>query len=415
MDYETNSRDRNVTAEMKVGSIVQEGDVDILDLLVPIVNNKYLIAKITICSFLLAFIFAYLKPNQYTAEAKILPPQQPQSSLNTMMGQIGQLGVLSGITGKDIGIKNPSDLYVGILNSRSVSDDIIDKFNLKQYYRDSSYMDARQDLRKDVQFESGKDGMIVIRVENESPMKAAEIANAFVDQLYLANKRLALSEASQRRLFFEQQLEEEKTVLDEVESKFEKVQESTGLIQLNSQTEAIIRTVATLKAAIASKEVELQSIRLFATEQNPEVIRLQQTITTLQSQLRKTELNDKPESGNIVLPTGKIPAASLKYFRNYRDVKYHEGLFELLSKQYEAARIDEGRSAAVVQIVDRAIEPDQKSGPKRSLICLLGILVGLLMSCFYIWAKVAFNNFLEDESIRIKLSVIRKSLFPKSE
>jgi uncharacterized protein involved in exopolysaccharide biosynthesis len=389
------------------------GEVTLLDLSIVLAQNKRLIAGATFGAAIVATIIALILPNRYTAEAKILPPQQAQSSLTAMLGQfnsIGGLAGLAGLAGRDLGLKNPADLYVGVLRSRSVFDAIIDRFDLKRYYQDKNMADARRDLDKHTLFEAGKDGLITISVEHKNAQRAAEIANAFIEQLHEANKRLAISEASQRRLFFEQQLDEEKKSLADAEVRLKKTQERTGLIKLDSQAEAIIRSVAALKAEVTVKEVQLQAMRSFATEQNPDFVRLQQELVALRGQLAKAELNEQMGGGNVELPTGKIPEAGLEYVRKYRDVKYHESLFEVLAKEYEAARIDEGRNAPIIQVVDQAIVPDKRSGPPRTLIVVLSALTGWMVACFWAWTRAAYYERQKDAKTREKLLMLKHSL-----
>jgi len=388
------------------------GPHNAFELLIPLIAHKVQFLGIALGTAAVAIVLSYVLPNRYTSTARFLPPQQAQSSLGSMIGQqLGQLGLgaVSGLAGKDLGLKNPGDLYVGILKSRSVFDAVIEKYNLKKYYRESKLGDARRDLGKDVQFEIGKDGIIVVTVENKDAKFAADLANGFVDQLYDVNKRLAISEASQRRLFYEQQLQEEKTALADAELKMKKVQETTGLIQISGQSEAIIRSVGALEARIASKEVELQRMKVFATDENPDMVLGQQELAGLRLQLAKLERSGKLGNGNISIPTGKIPEAGLEYLQRYRDLKYHESLFEVLAKQYEAARIDEGKNAPIIQVIDRAIEPDRRSGPVHSLFVLFGLLAGLLVACGYFWGREALRHFREDMLVSDKLGLLKSA------
>ncbi|HEX6466846.1 MAG TPA: Wzz/FepE/Etk N-terminal domain-containing protein, partial [Terriglobales bacterium] len=193
----------------EIAAPVAPGDqeISLLDLCLPLVERRVLIGKVTAISALVALVVALLIPNKYTATAKIMPPQAAQSSVSAMLGQLGALAGLSGAGGKDLGLKNPADLYVGILKSRTIADALIAKFELQRVYRAKKLTDAREELEKHAIIESEKDGLISISFEDKDPRRAAAIANAYVDQLYQANQRLAISEASQRRLFYEKQLE----------------------------------------------------------------------------------------------------------------------------------------------------------------------------------------------------------------
>ncbi|HTF70823.1 MAG TPA: hypothetical protein VK638_49945 [Edaphobacter sp.] len=248
--------------------------------------------------------------------------------------------------------------------------------------------DTRTVLKSHTTIEAGKDGLIQISVTDHDPNRASDIANAYVSELYSMNSNLAITEAAQRRVFFDQQLEGEKKALGLAEEDLRETQQKTGLIQLSGQAQMIIQTIGQLRAQIASREVELQSVRTFATDQNPEIVRLNNEISTMRQQLSKLE-NDQQRAtqpGNIAVPAGRVPEDALEYARKFREVKYHETLFDLLSRQYEAARIDEAKSAPIIQVIDHAVPPDKRSGPKRALIVLgLGFVVFFLAS---IWALI---------------------------
>ncbi len=381
-------------------------EVSLLELFLPLVEQRRLIATWALALAVISLAVAFLLPNEYTGTTKILPPQQAQSSASAMLGQ---LGALAGLAGKDLGLKNTADLYIGILKSRSIADNVIQQFGLQDYYHGKTVSDTRKKLEKDSEFDLGKDGLISIKYVSKDPTQAAKIANAYVQQLYEANQRLAISEASQRRLFFAKELEAEKNLLADAEVDLKKTQESTGLIQLSSQADAIIRAIAQLQAQLAAKEVQLQSMRSFATPENPEVIRTEQEMGALKIQLSKLERDNKLGGGNIEVPTGKIPEAGLRYVRKLREVKYHESLFEILAKQFEAAKIDEGKNAPIIQVVDMAIPPDRKSGPPRSLIFIISTILGFLIGSFHAWARHSWRAMARDPRQYSRLQAIRHS------
>jgi tyrosine-protein kinase Etk/Wzc len=382
---------------------------NLLDLFIPLAERRTLIAKVTAAAALASVIVSLLISNKYTAVAKILPPQQSQSSLSSMLGQLGALSGLSSAKDNLLGLKNPADLYVGILRSRTIADSLIEQFDLKTLYRDKNLSAARKDLESHSTIESTKDGMISVAFEDKDPNRAAAIANAYVAHLYQANQRLAISEAAQRRLFYEKQLEDEKNTLTGAEVELKKTQERTGLIQLNSQADAIIRSSALLKAQITAKEVQLQGLRSFSTEQNPALIRVEQELAALKSQMAKLEKDQHIGGGNIQIPTGKVPEVGLEYARRYRDVKYHEVLFEILAKQYEAAKLDEGKNAPIIQVVDSAVPPDKKSGPPRTLIVMLSTLLGFFVSCCYVWVSAGIQSMKADPEQRMKLEFLQNA------
>lgn len=329
----------------------------------------------------IAAAVAFLLPVRYTATALILPPQQQQSVATALMGQLAPLAALNG---HDFGLKNPADVYVGIVKSRTVADAIVARFKIKKLFGLKTDASARVLLASKTTFETGKDTMIKISVVDGDPKLAANIANAYVDELYIQNSRLAFSESSQRRAFFEQKLREEKEALAKAEFDFKQIEQHTGAFQISAQVQATIYSASQLRAQIASREAVLQTLKMAATAQNPEVIRVQAELASLRQELARLQGNSGLEGGLIA--TSRVPETGLEYVRGLREVKYHETLLELLAKQFEAARLDEGRAGSVIQVVDKAIPPDQKSGPRRTLIFVTGIFVGFLIglgiSCF---------------------------------
>lgn len=401
-------------SEPEIRRIPLTGDADTpgkLDVLLALASDWRRIAIITGSALVLGggVAFLWMKP-VYIATATILPPQAPQSTASALMGQLGSLANLGG-GGAGSLLKNPADMYVGILQSRTISDRIIQEFHLQELWRLKNLEDTRVMLKNKAQFDAAKDGLIDITVKDHDPQKASDYANAFVNELYLINSKLAITEASQRRLFFDQQLNEEKNALVAAEDTLRVTQEKTGLINLSGQAQMAIRSIADLQAQISSREVEMQAMRSFATDQNPDLIRLQGEIATLRQQLRRLQ-NDTQHQlpGDTQVPAGKVPKEGLQYERDVRDVKYHETLFELLSKQFEAARIDEAKSAPIIQVVDRAVPPDKKSGPPRLLITLGCGFVGFCLASLWVFLRLSLMRLEQTPESGAKLDQLYKKL-----
>lgn len=400
-------------AEVSISSTapeVQEPSLDVFSVLLVLAPNWRRIAVITLASLLVggAISFFLLKPT-FTALATILPPQQQQSSISAVLGQVGVLSGLGGGAGSLL--KNPADMYVGMITSRTVADQMIDRYHLQSLYKTKTMVDTRKALKTHITVEAAKDGLIEISVKDHDPHRASDMANSLVDFLYHLTSRLAITEAAQRRLFFDQQLEDEKTALATAEENLKKTQERTGLIQLTGQAEEIIRNIATLQAQIVDREVQMQALRTYATDQNPEVARLQQEIDALQKQLSALENSQaKMQPGDIQVPAGKVPEAGLEYARKLREVTYHTTLLNLLSKEYEAARIDEGKSAPVIQVVDHAVPPDKKSGPPRLLLTAAAGLIGFLGACMWIFSRAALINFMKAPGNERKIQQLRSMM-----
>jgi uncharacterized protein involved in exopolysaccharide biosynthesis len=410
----------NMAAEARDGdpSGGELSERDVLDWLIVLSRRKRLILRTTLAAAVLAAIVALVLPNRYTATAKILPPQQSQSLAASMIGQLGALGPMGAIAQKDLGLKNPGDLYVGMLRSRTVADALVRRFDLLRVYRDGRISDARRDLEDATGVVVGKEGLIAISVEDKEPGRAPQIANAYVEELRQLTQDLAVTEAGQRRIFFERQLEMAKNNLADAEQALKQTEQTTGLIQLDGQAKAIIESVVKLRALIAAKEVELRARRLFSTEQNPDTRLGEEQLLGLRAQLAGLEKQSGgtngatgSEPGNVQVPVGNVPEAGLQYVRRLRDVKYAETMFELLAKQYEAARLDEAKTAAVIQVLDPAIEPDRKSSPQRSWIVIVVGAIGFFGAVGYILLADTFRRLRSVPGVDARLAQLKTSVF----
>lgn len=232
-----------------------------------------------------------------------------------------------------------------------------------------------------------KDGLIKITVTDRDPKLAADIANGYVDEFRKLSASLAISEASQRRVFFQQQLLEANENLAAAEEAMKRTQLTTGILQIDSQAKSLIESAAILRAQIAAQEVELQGMTSFATEKNPQVVTAEQRLIALKAQLAKLSGTDANPGDDIVVPKGNIPEAGIEYIRKLRDVKYYETIMELIAKQFEMAKLDEAREGAIIQVSDVAVPPDKRSSPQRTLIVVLTGFLAFLLASF--WTLIA--------------------------
>jgi uncharacterized protein involved in exopolysaccharide biosynthesis len=364
-------------------------------LAVPILRERRLIGIVVSIATVVAIAVAFLLPKEYTAKALVMPPTQNQGSMSGML--LGQLGSLAGMGAKDLGLKNPTDLYVGILHSRTVADSLIQQFQLEQLYRKKDMTDVRNKLKDRTEIVATKESMISIAVTDRDAKRAADIANAYVSQLQRLSNTLAVTEASQRRVFYEQQLQQAKNQLGDAEIALKQTQEKTGVLEINSQARAIIDAIADVKAQIAAKEVKIQSMRAYVTEQNPELKAQEQELAAMQTQLQKLEKQQPQSTGDIAIPSKALPEVGLEYIRRYRDVKYYETVYQLIAKQYELARMDEAKEAGLVQIVDPAVAPDKKSWPPRLLIVLLAAIAAFLLASGWVIGRNASRQAAQSE------------------
>ena len=372
-------------------------EVSLIDVLTQLAYRKWLIAKVTGIAVLAGLVFALVQPVRYTAVTKIMPPQQTQSAASMMMSQLTSAGggSLAALAGGGLGLKSPNDIYIGLLTSRPIADAIIQKFSLAKEYHAKDMTAARKELAGNTVATSEKNGFISVSVTDKDKKRVAEMANAYTDQLRILTKTLAVTEASQRRLFYEEQLKQAKETLLASELSFQQVQQKKGLVQLDAQAKAMIESLTALRAQVAAKQVEVQALRSYSTEQNSDVQLAERQLASLQAEAARLEQNSH-SSGFTDLGMGDVPGAGMEYLRADHEVKYQQALFDLLMKQYDAAKLDESKDAAIIQVVEPAIEPDRKSSPKRGLIVSLSLFVGFFAGCilalFLWWKELAQFN-----------------------
>jgi tyrosine-protein kinase Etk/Wzc len=357
--------------------------VTVLDFLIALAKHKKSLLAVIAVAVIVSAAIALAIPNTYTAVAKILPPQQTQST-SAVLAQLGNLAGLGG-AGAAAGIKNPNDLYVGMLKSRTVADNLIQRFELNKVYHQKYQSLTRRKLEQATLINAGRDGIITIQVEDKDPRRAAELANAYVDELFKLTKVLATTEASQRRLFFERQLEQAKENLARSEVLTKQALEKGGLVLVEGEGRVMAETSARLRAEITVKEIQIGAMRTFAADQNPEMQRAVQQVEVLKRELARVE--GKPVATSN--PKSETNVKGIENLRLLRDMKYNEATYELLAKQYEIAKIDEAKDSAIIQVMDRAIEPDRKSKPNRTLIVFITTLAASVLASLWLFAVEA--------------------------
>jgi uncharacterized protein involved in exopolysaccharide biosynthesis len=382
-----------------------DDEVSLLDLLIVLAKHKRLVLGLPLAAAIFAAIISSLLPNVYTGTTKILPPQQSASAASALLNQLGGAlgGLLGGAGGSALG-RNPNDLYVGMLKSRTVADNLISRFELGKVYDEDRLSDTRKRLEKETTIAAGRDGIISIEVEDRDPKRAAELANAYVDELMKLTKVLAVTEASQRRLFFERQLLQAKDSLTAAEITARQGLQKGGLAQVDAQGRSMIEVTARLRAQVSVKEVQIGAMRTFAAEGNPELQRTQQELEALRRELSRIEGSSPVAAIGRV---GEAGNAGLDNLGRLRDVKYYEFLYELLAKQYELAKIDEAKDATVVQVMDGAVEPDRKSKPKRALIVILTALVASFLAVIWAFIKEAGERARQNPEQASRLKALR--------
>lgn len=347
-------------------TVTDEDEINLLELVLVLVKNKYLILGTVAVTFVLTCIVTLLMPNVFTATARLIPPQQDKGRLAGMGGMAALAGLSPGA--------GTAEYYVGMLESRALADAIIERFDLMNRFewesRDGAYRALRGKLNASV---DRNNGFITVQIDDEDPRFAAELANAYVDELQQLHARINLNTVGRERVFLEERLAMVQEDLVRAEDRLRDFQQSNKAIRIDAQAMAVIDSMSRLKGQITAKEVELGVLMTSHTEQNPQVRALREGIAQLRAQLRNLQGSSvgAGPSADIFLTTAEVPDLGLQYARLLREFKVQETLYELLTNQYEVAKINEAKDSWPLQVLDRAYPPDQKSKPRRSLMVLL--------------------------------------------
>lgn len=367
---------------------------DLLDLLLPLAQHMKALVIAPLILGLSAFGVSFLMIPEFTAKTVFLPPQQQQGAAAAALSQIGALAGLAG--GLGTSVKSPADQYVSLIQSTTVADGLVDKFKLMDVYATEYRFQARQRLAGNVRITLGKkDGLISIEVDDVDPERAAALANAHVDALRQLTNQLALTEAQQRRVFFEAQMKQALASLTQAQQ----VLESSGISQgaLKAEPKAAAEGYAKLKAELTAAEVKLQTYRRNLSDSTPEVQQQQTLVGALRGQL-------------LTLERSSDLGGSSEYVSKYRDFKYQETLFELMARQYEMARVDESSEGSVIQVVDVATTPEWKSKPKRALIGIIATILGFLACAAFFIARDQWRRAAAEPQNAEKLSKLFAAL-----
>jgi tyrosine-protein kinase Etk/Wzc len=352
---------------------------------------RRLVAGVTAGVVVLGGIVVLLLPNRYTATAVLLPPHQSVSESSALLSQLSSMGALGGAAA-ELGLKNPNDQQVALLRSRTVEDAIVERFHLQALYHARYLSSARKVWETKSSADSGlKDGLIRVSVTDSDPHRAAQLANAWVDEYRDFSSTLAISEASQRRLFYQKELEAAHLDLVKAEDAMEQTQKRTGVIDLEGQDRSMIASAAVLRGQLAAKKIEIRGMHQFAAPGNPDLQRAEQEAAGLETQLAAMDADANRRSGDLVAPRGSVTQASLDYLRALREVRYRETIQDLLTRQYEGARVDEAREGPLIQVVEPAVPPDTPSHYKRWLL-LAAILLAFPLGLGAAWCAHSIST-----------------------
>jgi tyrosine-protein kinase Etk/Wzc len=318
---------------------------------------------------------ALLLPTRYTATVVIMPPQLGGSTSASLTAQLSSMGAVASAAG-GLGIKNPNDQQIALLKSRVVEDAIVARFRLRELYHKKYLSSARKRWEKATKADNGlKDGLIRLSVTDSDADRAAEMANGWVEEYKRFSATLAITEASQRRLFYERELNAAREDLTRAEDEMKQTEERTGVIDIEGQDRSMIASAAILRGQLAAKQIEIKAMREFAAGGNPDLQRAEEEASGMEAQLASMDAANNRKSGDLIAPKGSVTQAALDYERALREVKYRETIQDLLMRQYEGARVDEAREGALIQIVEPAVAPDRPTSAYRIWIFLAGLVL----------------------------------------
>jgi len=381
----------NATSPMASGA-GEDDEISLLDLLQVVVDNLRLLVVGPLAVGLSALGISFAITPTFTAKTQILPPQQQQSSAAALAQS---LGALSGLAGAAAGIKNPADQYVAFFKSNAVVDAMIDRFKLTERYETKTRTDARLALTAATQVKSGKDGIIVVEVDDKDPAFAAQMANAYIEELERLLNRLALTDAQNRRQFFERMLQATSDKLAAADKALRETGVSAGMLKTNPA--AAVEAVARLRAGITAQELKIANMRGVLADTAPDVKQALTELNNLRAQLTKLDRDAPEEAGNSA------------YLSRFREFKYQETLYDLFARQYELARVDEAREGAVIQVIDTAQPPERKAKPKKALIAVVATLAAGFALLLFVFVRSALRNASADEEQAQKLRRLQES------
>ena len=377
-----------------------EPEISLIDILTALGEEKLIWLGVTFLAGLLGVTLSLLATPIYTARGVIMPAQQSGAG-GSALASLGAAG-MAGLGGPGAGMKSSDEMYIALMRSQSAQQGLIDKLNLKKRYGSKTIEEARQSLDNSVELVADKrSGLINVVAHDADPQFAAQLANAQVAELNLLLSRLAVTDAQQRRLYYEQEIDKTQQLLATVEARFRQAQEKSGLQSTSLIAEAGIRTSAEIRGQIASREIQLQALSRFVTPQNPDMQRLSSELSALRAQLGKYEQG----SGHASNASPLLQEAA----QAYRDLKVQEAKLDAFVRQLEVAKIDEAKEGPAVQVVDVAMPPEMRSQPQRRKMVTAYLVSGTLLGLVLALVKAFLRRMSRSISARENWSALKRS------
>jgi uncharacterized protein involved in exopolysaccharide biosynthesis len=362
-------------------------------------DGRRFLCRVAIYAFLASTLIAFLIPVRFQSTTRLMPPDTlSESGLGMMAALAGRAGAngIGGLASDLLGVKSSGALFVGILGSETVRDGLIDEFHLKQVYHDSKIEDARKDLaeRTDVS-EDRKSGIITIAVTDHDAKRAAAMARSYVDELDQLVAQVSTSSARRERIFLEGRLQNVKTDLDLAARNFSDFASKNTAIDIPEQGKAMVEAAAGLQGQLIAVQSELSGLRAIYSDNNVRVRTVEARVNELDKKLNEIGSGGTPGGGlsaNSVYPSiRKLPLLGVTYADLYRQTKIQETVYELLTQQYELAKVEEAKEIPTVKVLDAAIVPTKKTFPPRTVIILLGMMLGTTVAMTWVLAKTRWD------------------------
>ena len=387
-----------------------------LDHLREIWNGRRTILRATGVGLLAGLLVAFLIPKRYQSTTRLMPPdQQSGSGIALMASLLGRLGSggssggMGGLAGDLFGLKTSGDLFIGVLQSRTIQDDLINKFDLRKVYRTARWEDARRRLSDNTELlNDRKSGIIRIDVTDHDPQRAAALGREYVDELNQVMTLLNTSSAHRERVFLEDRLQQVKLDLEGAEKDFSVYASKNATLDISAQSKAMMESAAAVQGQLIAAETELQGLRQIYTDSNVRVRSLRARIAELQSQIAKMGGKagtpgdtETPDSESIYPSIRRLPLLGVSYADLYRRMKIEEAIFETLTQQYELARVQEAKEVPTVKVLDEADVPGKKSFPPRLLITFLCALFAALAGAAWVLGRAHWRAIAPDDPGKI--------------
>ncbi len=372
------------TTNFKQAPTQSSNEINMLDLLLILIKRWKMIVLVPLIMALITAIYTLCMPNIYTANTTIIPSDNDSGGMTGLMGQLGGLAALAGGSTA----KTTVDLYMTMLSSETLKDQLIDKFRLVDRYEAKFRSDVYKTLNLVTIIGSGKkDGTITISVSDKDPKIAAAMANEYVDQLGKLATRLNMDDAGNNRVFLEKRISEARADLNLAENNLKEFQAKNKAISITEQAKVTIDEVAQLRAQLAAKEVQLGTLKRQFTDNSQDVKTAKTEISNIRAQI--ASLEGKGGISSSIPNLGTVPQLGQEYLKLLREFKIQESVLEMLTKQYEMAKITESKDTSPFQILVKAKVPERKSKPLRALIviittfatALLMLLLAFILEC----------------------------------